>query len=230
MEKVTYILGAGFSAPLGLPVMSNFLFKSKDMYYGNQDTYAHFKQVFDSIESLSISKNYYNSNLFNIEEILSLTEMMDFLDGKKLSEAFTKYISDVISYYTPPMKPYDGGALPGNWYDFVFGSSGPLTQYGSFVGNLLRMIFYEGQKPRALPGSDQREFHATVSKDEPFRYSVLTMNYDLVLENVVSFVKSHFVTEESLSFEKTKYDPEWQSCHLAKLHGCLEGGIIVPPT
>lgn len=25
MEKVAYILGAGFSAPLGLPVMSNFL-------------------------------------------------------------------------------------------------------------------------------------------------------------------------------------------------------------
>ena len=31
-EKVVYILGAGFSAQFGLPVMSNFLEKSKDMY------------------------------------------------------------------------------------------------------------------------------------------------------------------------------------------------------
>jgi hypothetical protein len=30
IEKVTYILGAGFSAPLGLPVMGDFLLKSKD--------------------------------------------------------------------------------------------------------------------------------------------------------------------------------------------------------
>ena len=231
MEKVTYILGAGFSAPLGLPVMSNFLFKSKDLYYENQDSYAHFKKVFDSIENLSILKNYYNSNLFNIEEILSLTEMMDFLDGKKLSEAFTRYISDVISYYTPPMQPYRGGVLPGNWYDFLFGHSGHLIKYGYFVGNLLRMTFNEVKNARALPGSDQRKFHATVSRDEPFRYSVLTMNYDLVLENVVSFIESQFVTEgNDLSFEKATYDPDWQSCHLAKLHGCLKGGVIVPPT
>ncbi|WP_175406349.1 hypothetical protein [Bacillus sp. FJAT-27264] len=29
MEKVVYILGAGFSAPLGIPVMSNFIMKAK---------------------------------------------------------------------------------------------------------------------------------------------------------------------------------------------------------
>ena len=31
-DRGVYIVGAGFSAPLGLPVMSNFLMKSKDMY------------------------------------------------------------------------------------------------------------------------------------------------------------------------------------------------------
>ena len=29
MEKVVYLLGAGFSAPLGIPVMGNFLTRSK---------------------------------------------------------------------------------------------------------------------------------------------------------------------------------------------------------
>jgi len=35
LEKVVYLLGAGFSAPLGLPVMSNFLEKSKDIYFAD---------------------------------------------------------------------------------------------------------------------------------------------------------------------------------------------------
>lgn len=215
MEKVPYILGAGFSAPLGLPVMSDFLFKSKDMFYERPDAYSHFKKVFDSIEKLSITKNYYNCNLFNIEEILSLTEMIDFVDGNKLSKAFTSYIADVISFYTPQMKPYDGGALPGNWQDFVFGSSGALNKYGYFVGNLLRMSFNQREKVKALPGSDAREFHVSVNKNDPTRYAVLTLNYDLVLENVVSFVNNHFVADETISFKKAEYDPDWESSHLA---------------
>lgn len=32
VENVVYILGAGFPAQFGLPIMSNFLEKSKDMY------------------------------------------------------------------------------------------------------------------------------------------------------------------------------------------------------
>lgn len=41
-EKVVYILGAGFSAPLGLPVMSNFLVKSKDLYFSDTEKYKRF--------------------------------------------------------------------------------------------------------------------------------------------------------------------------------------------
>lgn len=230
MEKVTYILGAGFSAPLGLPVMSNFLFKSKDMFYEKPDTYVHFKKVFDSIEKLSISKNYYNSDLFNIEEILSLTEMIDFVDGKKLSKAFTQYIIDVISFYTPELKPYEGGSLPGNWQDFVFGNRATANKYAYFAGNLLRLCFSQRQKAKSLPGSDAREFIASINKTDSTRYAVLTLNYDLVLENVATFVNKHYVVEDTISFQKTDYDPDWESCHLAKLHGCVDGGIIVPPT
>ena len=36
MEKITYVLGAGFSAPLGIPVMRDFLTKSKDLYFPTQ--------------------------------------------------------------------------------------------------------------------------------------------------------------------------------------------------
>jgi NAD-dependent SIR2 family protein deacetylase len=72
MERIVYLLGAGFSAPLGLPVMSNFYFKSQDMFLTDPEKYGHFKDVFDTIRDMSIIKNYYDANLFNIEEILSV--------------------------------------------------------------------------------------------------------------------------------------------------------------
>ena len=52
MEKVTYILGAGFSAPLGLPVMQDFLAKSKDLYFSDPRRYRHFERVFDLVRNL----------------------------------------------------------------------------------------------------------------------------------------------------------------------------------
>jgi len=45
-DHVVYILGAGFSAPLGLPVMANFLEISKDMFASDPETYRDFAKVF----------------------------------------------------------------------------------------------------------------------------------------------------------------------------------------
>ncbi len=42
-DKVVYLFGAGFSAPLGLPVMSNFLMKSMDLYVSDPERYRTFK-------------------------------------------------------------------------------------------------------------------------------------------------------------------------------------------
>jgi len=44
MENVVYILGAGFSAPLSLAVISNFLMKSKDMYFSDPERFQHFQR------------------------------------------------------------------------------------------------------------------------------------------------------------------------------------------
>lgn len=44
--------------------------------------------MFDEINELSISKNYYSADLFNIEEILSIIEMGTFLEGEKLKKVF----------------------------------------------------------------------------------------------------------------------------------------------
>lgn len=104
MNRVVYFLGAGFSASLGLPVMSDFLMRSKDMYALDPDRYEHFQDVFKTIERLSISKNYYETDLFNIEEILSILEMRELLGEEEVRSLFIKYIIDVIEHYTPSIR------------------------------------------------------------------------------------------------------------------------------
>jgi hypothetical protein len=103
-DKVVYLLGAGFSAPLGLPVMSNFLAKSKDMYFSYRDRFEYFPKVFDTIREMSVSKNYYDADLFNIEEILSILEMRELVEGGRLKRSFVRYIIDVIEHSTPPVQ------------------------------------------------------------------------------------------------------------------------------
>ena len=100
-ENVVYLLGAGFSYPLGLPVMGNFLEKSKDMYFEDKGGYQHFEEIFKKIREMNVSKTYYDTDLTNIEEILSFLEMEQHLGDDSLEHSFTRYIIDVINHFTP---------------------------------------------------------------------------------------------------------------------------------
>ncbi len=78
-ERVLYILGAGFSAPLGIPVMHNFLLKAKDQHaLGPAQSFA---DVFRLVDSMSKVKNFCTAELFNVEEVLSILEMQEELAG-----------------------------------------------------------------------------------------------------------------------------------------------------
>ncbi|MFC1717334.1 hypothetical protein ACFL6S_26985 [Candidatus Poribacteria bacterium] len=55
MEKVVYILGAGFSAPFGLPLMRNFYRMSKDMYERDPQGRELFADVFKEMDRITKS-------------------------------------------------------------------------------------------------------------------------------------------------------------------------------
>ncbi len=207
--------------------MSNFLFKSKDMYFSDTEKYDYFNGIFDSINKLSVIKNFYESDLFNIEEILSITEMLSFLDGEELNKDFKRYISEVIKYYTPEVKPYsENGGFPGNWDDFIFGNSSIESGLYYLIGHFLRASFQETSN-----NSDgTRIFKATIDNANDVRYSILSLNYDSVLENATDIISKQFETSDEILFNKTEYDPSWRKTHLMKLHGCVHTGNIVPPT
>lgn len=222
MNKVTYIIGAGFSAPLGLPVMSNFLIKSKDMYFEKPEKFKHFQEVFRLINQMAVCKNYFETDLFNIEEILSIIEMTNFIQNKKMKIAFIKYIVDVIERYTPKFKL--GEILASNWYDFMFGEEENQVLYGNFICNIL------GSKFRSTNMDKIRRIHVESIPNRNIKYSIISFNYDLVFENYRQILNNIYVVDENICFEKNVYLSNWEKTHLSKLHGCVGQGNIIPPT
>ena len=102
MQKIVYILGAGFSRPLGLPVMSDFIDMAKDIYFSDLTTFAHFAPVLEQIVNLAYIKNFFDADLENIEEILSVLEMSSTFQNEETNrEQFNRLIIDVINYHTP---------------------------------------------------------------------------------------------------------------------------------
>lgn len=216
MEKVVYLLGAGFSPPLGIPVMRNFLTKSRDLYYSDQVKFAHFQEIFSTINELSVIKNFYSSDLFNIEEILSILEMREYLEGEELKANFLKYLADVINHYTPELRPY-GRKLPTNWRDALFTSYQDPTWrgYGHFISTICNLIFRES--PGGYTG-EYKQIYCQHDANPDVSYSIVTLNYDCVPESVLRFINGHFNCETDVSLR------------IAKLHGSVDSGVIVPPT
>ena len=239
MEKVVYLLGAGFSAPLGLPVMSNFLIKSKDMFAEEPKRYGHFGDIFETIKSLSLAKNYYAADLFNIEEILSILVMKEYASGYSPNKKFEQFLADVIQHLTPtPVLPdrIEQEGLPSNFWQSLLGDDQQVYQraYGYFVASLLNLHVTTGENPFG-------RLTARVKRGDPPKtsYAVVTLNYDKVLESTLEFIRhSHGGRDQgvhdSLTFTETLLDGDNAQSHspvyLAKLHGSVEPLNIVPPT
>ncbi len=229
MEKITYILGAGFSAPLGLPVTSNFLIKSKDLFFSNPTDYKYFLQVFDTIEKLSISKNYFNTNLNNIEEILSILEMERFLERKKLKPSFIKYIQTVITYYTPKLA--DQELISGSWHSSIF-SKGDKTStlYAYFIASLLGGMIRKTDITDSGNRFIRTELDYLPPSSVDAKYNIISLNYDLVIEEITQFFSSNLRNGEPFKIIREPKEYSSGSIFLAKLHGSVDSDVIVPPT
>ena len=210
-ENIVYILGAGFSAYAGLPVMSNFLTKSKDIYFENPEKYKYFEDLFKEFDKMTKIKNYFTSNLFNIEEILSVLEMNVAVGGEtKTRDNFKTYIKDVIKYYNfdkDDFRLYKDRDL-GSLDEKPFSSKNDvINRYGYFVASLLHTKLFNMKETYYIQGELQS------SKDH---YSIITFNYDMIIEQI----KKH------IEFFTGKIEDGILDIY--KLHGSVDGDIISP--
>jgi hypothetical protein len=79
---------------------------------------------------LSYAKKFYSTDLLNIEEILSIQEMSEFLEGRRLPADVAKYIVDTIDAYTPRLESFSRAS---NWYDNIFGGGHNAELLGLFI-------------------------------------------------------------------------------------------------
>ena len=231
IDKVVYIIGAGFSQPLGLPVMSNFLDKSKEQYFAslkNEEVYPHFKKVFNTITQMHVAKSYFRTDLSNIEEILSILEMSTELTKKMSSKFFKKYIVDVIEFYTPKIAiTFDRNSR--DWHEHIFGNKELDNLYGCFLLSLFNASL--GRDRKYDYGEEIFPYNFELFHDPKATYSVITLNYDMILENYCSYFNNVFKFEDKLSLIRSN-DHNGSGDHpfLIKLHGSVDDGKIIPPT
>ena len=226
MEKIVYFLGAGFSAPLGIPVMRDFLIRAKDLYFRDKEKYAHFVDVLQTIDRMHKAKTYFQTDLLNIEEILSILDMEDHVSGTDRASTFSKFIEDVIRAYTPESPVPDLQKHPiGNNYFYVnkacprmlFGHE-EWCKYGPFVCNLLRQQLRI--EPFSSPHGDGSTLLRSLDADNANHYSVITLNYDLVFETITEALDQYT--------EPLNGDTSHKNLSLAKLHGSVGKRIVAP--
>jgi hypothetical protein len=240
MERVVYILGAGFSAPLGVPTVRTFLERARDLYFSNTEKYEHFKKIFEDIQSLARTAVLFKSDLFDLEEVLSILQTEEELEGSNRADAFIRLIRDVVSDSTPP--------APGlGSRSYVYGDQPGWPVYLAFVASLFRLRL--SPKRTTIPGGPAapikeppvaHQLEENLQTRAPMCYDIVSLNYDCILETAARFYNSHLSfggqTEPWVSFRRKEGESatiEATTQHrplLTKLHGCCEMGGIVAPT
>jgi hypothetical protein len=171
-------------------------------------------------------QSYYAADLFNIEEILSILEMRDQIGGKR-SRRFVRLILDVISYYTPPPPEADPPRYSANWYEYPIQQHSEWSPYFYFAMSLLNIRIEQDLSDA------NRRFVALRDEAAPARYSVVTLNYDMVLETWSQFLTRYFVGGGNFRFSSdAQSTPRPDEVHvpLAKLHGGVDTDHLIAPT
>lgn len=228
-EHIVYILGAGFSVPAGLPVMQNFLSYSRDMLLDNNGEYKKHGGIFKTIRQMHHAKGYYNTDLHNIEEILSILQMQAAVSDEKSAEAkakeFEEYIKDVIKHYTPEIniQSHQSRSLPRPYevLDWLVKNEYAMLSYIKFVARLLHLQWVYDGVNNTVPQVPIENIKYNIEDNPKTIYSIITLNYDMILENCISFIEDH-VQPESNANSKL-------NLNLAKLHGSLDSELV-PPT
>lgn len=245
LKNVVYIVGAGFSADLGIPTVGNFYQYARTLYVSNRQRYKHFDEVFRYVQDASVAMNYLDADLFNIEELLSIVEM-DKVAGyrKKKYADIKKFISDVIVSATPQIA-FDPIKTGGSHSEFFrqIGDRGAIYEaLFAFILSLcrarLRGIGADSVSSTCTAGV----FDQSPVNIPDCQYSVISFNYDTVIESCVRSINERMSSHDRVRIvqdfdeQATTQDVRVLQLSLSKLHGSLkdvdgfESDTIVPPT
>lgn len=223
MKNILYFTGAGFSAPLGIPVMSNFVQRSKDLYQNNQTKYDYFSKVFELINDLSKVKLHIDLDLRNIEDIFSLLEMKNFIEqNSEPLNLYKKYIEGTITALTPlPELRNDIKGLS-NWHELWIDFNNNQDYSQANIASFIKYLYGIDLSKTFIKGKGEL-LSSSLRKNRMCQYSMITLNYDTFPEQCIEFIDKNYPNET----EKYKLieSPHFQ---YTKLHGSIGGNISIP--
>jgi hypothetical protein len=230
MENIVYLLGAGFSAPLGLPLMSNFWQKAKEVSRVTEAGRTDVQRVLEKIKTLGNVDTYFDFDQHNIEQALSVLEFSEAFDKDGDIETLKQFVLSVITYYTPKISWSEDVMGNLQWPESIFGPRNEWQWYGHFVASLFGLnISQYTLADRVIHGRSNVHRIGTEAN-----YSVITLNYDLVLERFCECIQRSIIDQFARAV--TFCDPTIVSNadimrpNLVKLHGSASDGKILLPT
>lgn len=185
-DRNVYLLGAGFSAPSGAPVVRYFLDKSREFYSDlasdmDEDERERFRNVFDFKRSMAAAREKFLIDLDDVEKLFGLIEMSDRLGRPGAAETRANMIyviAKTLQLATSPgiRRPkigFDAAVTPS--LDRL-ATSGPLknTSGNEFTADIYD--YFAALVGGLLDHKDKRP----TRKD-----TVITFNYDLVCDDAI---------------------------------------------
>jgi len=215
-----YVLGAGFSAPLGIPVVDSFIARARELRDANADLDTSLRPMLARLSDLAKVKHYAHSDLFNIEEALSILEMRRDLEGSETSDSLRQFIRVVIERTMTPLPKHSLNSIQDQ--DGLRATGSTWQEYIWFVESLLGVSYWIRQRDNANA--------CHVPDRAGTRFGVISVNYDMVLELCADRI-SKAVTSEDAARIRFDSDGNGQGVPLIKLHGSVAApDTIVPMT
>ena len=257
-QKIVFFIGAGFSAPFGLPVMSNFMDMARE--FENE----HIDRVRKFVGKYHISRSYLDIDFNNIEQLLSIAYIGALMENDKEDLAsIQEFIKATIKGSSLDTKEYlEKFPFPQTENDAISDS------FSIEAKNLCRSLLcfvYLNSEPVTFPNIHQfrekaelplsHEIENTLRNstikqllmehqyidNRKFSSSFITLNYDTLLESsVLRLEKAGLKALNSLSKNPLERDDEillnnhiqeWGKKlreSIVHLHGNVDDEIIPP--
>ncbi|WP_167883365.1 SIR2 family protein [Leptospira yasudae] len=224
MEKKVFILGAGVSALVGIPTMQNFVSRSKDLYASNRNKYKDFEKVYSLMDQLDSVRRYLNIDLQNIESVLSVLEMDQWLgDNDSEIALYKEYIKTVIKentneIYTPNSQkeesPITGRSALAESSNAIYGKN--YTYLIAFICCIFEIDIKFNYSEYSIIKSISFQY----KNNNLSRNSIVTFNYDLTIEKIFDYMITNGLDTKKSDFILENY--------LVKIHGSINTDIILP--
>ncbi|PJZ59678.1 SIR2 family protein [Leptospira adleri] len=224
MEKKVFILGAGVSALVGIPTMQNFVTRSKDLYASNTSKYKTFENVYYLMDQLDSIRRYLNIDLQNIESVLSVLEMEQWLgDNDSEIVLYKEYIKTVIKESTHeiyvPNSRKEQSLITGR-VTLAESANAVLGKNYTYLIAFICCIFAIDIRFNFSQHSIIESVSFQYKDSQLSKNSIVTFNYDLTIEKIFDYMMSN-----GLDIKKSEFLLE---NNVVKIHGSIDTDIILP--